>query len=52
MIRVEWVSVSRERGMHINASNSKTMHITKGIEKRLNFEWEAERMEQGEETAY
>jgi hypothetical protein len=28
------------------------MHNSKGIERRLNFEWEGERMEQGEETAY
>ena len=30
----------------------KTMRITKGIQRRLNIEWEGERMEQVEESEY
>lgn len=38
--------------MEINTSKSKTMCITKGIQRRLNIEWEGERMEQVEESEY
>jgi hypothetical protein len=48
----EWASACRETGMEINISKSKTMHITKGIQRRLNNEWEGDRMEQVEETDY
>jgi hypothetical protein len=48
----KWASACRERGMEINISNSKTMHIAKGIQRRLNNEWEGDRMEQVEETEY
>jgi hypothetical protein len=44
----EWASACREREKEINISNSKTMHITKGIHRRLNTEWEGDRMEQVE----
>jgi hypothetical protein len=44
------VSASRGRGMEIDGRNCKTMLVTKGIERRLNFEWENERMEQVKET--
>jgi hypothetical protein len=46
----EWASACRERGMEINICNSKTMHITQEIQRRLNIEWEGDKMEQAEET--
>jgi hypothetical protein len=48
----ERASARRERGMEINIRNSKTMHITKGMQRRLNIEWEGDTMEQAEETDY
>jgi hypothetical protein len=48
----EWASACRERGMEINISKSKTIKITKGIQRRLNTEWVGDRMEQVEETHY
>ena len=47
---IEWASACSQRGMEIHAS--KTMDITKGIKRRLNTEWEGEKMEQVEENEY
>jgi hypothetical protein len=38
--------------MENHASKSKTMHITRGVKRRLNTEWEGERKEQVEENEY
>jgi len=35
---IEWASVGRKKGMEHNARKNKTMHITKGIQKRLSIE--------------
>jgi len=35
---IEWASAYREKGMENNARKNKTMHITKGIQKRLSIE--------------
>lgn len=34
---IEWASACRERGMGINAIKNKTVHITEGIQRRLNM---------------
>jgi hypothetical protein len=34
---IAWASAHRERGMGITASKSKTVHITEGIQRRLNM---------------
>jgi len=34
---IEWASAYRERGMGIITSKSKTVHITEGIQRRLNI---------------
>jgi len=42
---IAWASACRKRGMGIIASKSKTVHIAEGIQRRLNIQWEGERME-------
>jgi len=48
----EWASARSERGMEINISNCKRMHITKVIQRTLNIVWESDKGEQVEENDY